>query len=130
MSPARVIALALLMGQVLFAGVIVFLHQSGSFRDGVDGQVGEPLRVVALALGFGVVPVALVLHHKAQQRIDTLPEDQKAAARLSAMVVSLALLEAGALFNLVVWLLTAVAMPNVAVVGLLVAVQLYLFPRS
>ena len=129
MAPARVIALALILGQVLFAGVIVIMHQVGAFADG-GGQLAATLSPLALVFGFVMVPPALLLHHKAQQRIAELPEAQRAAARLSAMIVSMAMLEGASLLNLVTWLMTRSPMPNVAVVGLLIAVQIYLIPRE
>ena len=129
MAPARVIALALLMGQVVFAGVILFLQQSGTFGGTLAGPLASTLSLIALGLGFAMVPVALTLHGAVNRRAEALPEERQPQARLTALIVALALLEGAALFNLVVWLLTGVPMPNVAMVGLLVAVQLYLFPR-
>jgi nitroreductase len=130
MAPARLIASALLMGEFLFAGVIWFLGRLGEMTGSLQGDAAETLRMVALAVGFGSVPMALFLRATLLRQAALVPEARQAQGRLAAMIVGMALLEGGVLFNLVVWLVTGVPMPNVAVAGLLVVVQLFLFPRE
>ena len=123
MRSARLVATALLAGQVLFAVVVAVLQ--------VDlGTTNlESLPYIAAGLALVSIPMAWAVRRALIQRSFALGKRQRLAKTLQAMIAAFAILEGAAVFSIVAWLITrnvAIAAPTVAV---LIATQIVLFPR-
>ncbi len=113
----RTIAIALLVGPIVFGGVVAYLRTSGSF--------GEPVDVPYLdvgAAGFGVVlaVAAFAMRRVFFARGVAGPPHLRPFMYLTGTMLFFALLEAGMLLNIVVTLIAPHPWPNVgaAVLGL------------
>ncbi len=120
-------AAALILGQILFAAVAAFVRTGRKPAGGESGL--EALGLAALALGLAALCGGLVLRGFLR-----VPEGATGRARALAVVrralVPIAVLEGGAIFNLLAWMLLPAASGNLLLAGLLVAVQVVLFPRA
>ena len=123
----RLIAAALILGQVMFAAIIAFLDLE------LELDLTNPgLDLVftgGAALGVLSIPVAWFIRRTVWSRARTF-EGQRALASIQAgTVVYYALLEGAALLNLICWMLKGSPTPNIPIVALLLGAQIASFPR-
>lgn len=131
-NPARtqqqILAVAILLGALMFAVMVPFLLP----RDG--GGIAEvPLPVldqIAIGLGAAVLIAVQVVRPALQRRAADAVPAVAAPAGMVALLVPLALLEAGMLFSCVAWLLNGSTNPDAVVFALLFLRALLLVPRG
>jgi len=99
----RIIHLALLAGQVLFAAVVFFLTRSTA----ISTDTNNPLFVVAPLLAMAAV-VASIFLYKQQLALATQQQtlNSKLAQYQTALIIRWALLESASLFNIVCYFVT------------------------
>lgn len=102
----QVLHKAMLLGQVLFAAVVLFLKYSGSFTSSFS-HLDKTLQVFAVAISFAGFFIGSALFKKKVQQARDLSADikTKAAAYRSASIIQWALLEAPCLFCIICFLL-------------------------
>lgn len=118
----QIIHRAMLLGQVIFLAIAMFLKLTDSFPADLH-ELDKTLQVVAIVLCLGGFFIGSSLFkRKIQQAVDTYPPDitQKAAAYRSASIVQWALLEGPSLFCIVCFLLVG----NYAFAALAIALML------
>ena len=123
---SRIIWAALVMGQLVFAVVIIVLRNQGAIR-----QNNLPIAVLAavdmLALLMGIAAALIV----PRLLIDPDADDQTLRGKyVSAMIVPMAILEGASFAGLVFVLLTGQWWPLGVVPAVSLLVQFSLFPRS
>ncbi|RYU91569.1 hypothetical protein EWM62_06410 [Mucilaginibacter terrigena] len=117
---AKTIHLALLAGQCLFAGVVLFLGKQSAAGPANDNQfiiIAAVLCVVAFAVGNLVYKQVIAAAVNKQ----TLTE--KMAGYMSALIVKFALIEGASLFSIVSFLLTG----NYFFLGIAAVMVVYFF---
>ena len=122
----QIVALAILFGALLFAIIVPFLlpRQGG-------GIANPPLPVldwVAIGFGASLLIVVSVVRSMLGQRAAKAEPEAAASAQFVAMLVPLALLEAGMMLSCVAWLLNGSTNPNAIVFAVLFARGLLLVP--
>ena len=99
----RIIHLALLAGQVLFAGVVFFLNHSTV----ISLDTSEILVIVAPVMGVAAFVGSIVFFKNQLQSVkDRATLKEKMGAYQTALIVRFALLESASLFNLVCYFIT------------------------
>jgi hypothetical protein len=123
----RVVFLALLGGMVAYGVVVALVVQSNEGR-GIGGAPIEALDFVTLGLGAVATAAALVLRAMLHGRAGSRPREQRAAARFTATLLPLAILEGGCMLALTAWLLNGTMFPNLAIAMLLLLVAIVVVP--
>jgi hypothetical protein len=116
------ICTALVLGQVLFGGVVVFLVHIGN----------GPLATTPLPALEWIAVGAAVLALPTAVLVRRLVSNQVASAELAfqqGLIVFMAMLEGAGLLNLVVWMLNGSTLPNGVTAAVLVILQRANFPR-
>ncbi len=107
LTSLSILHLALLMGQIFFAGITYYLHQSGSLQMGIN-ELAPMLKIVVPVLVLGAI---IGGHFLFKAKINQTQTKEKLAAKLAdyriAFLLQLALMEGGALFSITSYLLTA-----------------------
>jgi hypothetical protein len=107
LTSLSILHLALLMGQIFFAGITYYLHQSGSLQMGMS-ELASMLKIVVPVLVLGAI---IGSHFLFKIKIAQTQTKEKLAAKLAdyrvAFLLQLALMEGGALFSIMSYLLTA-----------------------
>lgn len=119
MTKLTIIWFALVLGQVLFLGVTLFMVQGGGFAEGFDGL----LEYIAVGALLPMLLMSQVLYKKQIQRaLDTnASEDEKLSMYQTANIIKGSLMEGGNIFCITAYLLTGtqwLILPIVAVLGL------------
>lgn len=125
---ARILWLAFLTGQVVFAGVAFFLVSESS-PDHASPGLGRLLTLISLGLLATATPLAYFLRsqtYKAHWQTDAVTP----GGFVKANVLFFALLEAPAVLSGVAAILGGVAMPNLVPLLCAVAIQLINFPHG
>ena len=120
---ARLIAAALILGQLIFVGIIAWIGPRLA-----TGPM-PPLTWGAAILGAVAVPASLAVRAVRMSRAHAQEGWQRLAGVMTATIAGYALLEGAGLLNLTAWLVTGSPIPNAAVAGLLIGVQILLFPQ-
>ena len=123
----RLIAFALLMGVGAYALVVAFLLQQNDGK-GLQPDVAPELANVVLMLGPAMLVTGLVLRTVMNRRAEALPVDERAPLRFQAMLLPMAVLEAGALFGITVWMLSGKAVPSLVTALVLFAAMIAIVP--
>lgn len=123
----RLIAFALLMGVGAFALVTAFVLQQNEGK-GIDPDAVPELGTVVLLLGPALLVTGLVLRTLLNRRAEALPADERGGLRFQALLLPMAMLEAGALFGITVWLLSGRAVPGLVVALVLFAAMIAIVP--
>lgn len=121
----RVVFLALVFGLLVFMGVIAVLQNSGQ---PVAATPIPVLDTVSIALGAVTAVGAFAVRGPLHRQADAQPPTARGLARFRAHLVPLAILEGGALFALVTWLLNGNAVPSLVVANLLLAMMIAILP--
>jgi hypothetical protein len=103
----QIIHRAMLIGQVMFLAIAIFLKLTDSFPSDLH-ELDKTLQVVAIVLCLGGFFIGSSLFKKKiQHAVDTYPPDikEKAVAYRSACIVQWALLEGPSLFCIICFLL-------------------------
>lgn len=111
----------MLLGVVVFAGVILYLTLSGTLPESDVGPV-----LPWLGVGFAVlsVPLAVLARVAGQKSAKQNPNMAAAERAARAAIVPAAILESAMLFNLVVWMISGSQVPNAVAAVLPFAVAL------
>ena len=123
----RVVFVALLLGQSLFAVVVGVLLQTRGGR----GLAEPPLPLldtVVLVTGISLTSASLVLRRILSRVATSLDGDARAHARFRATLIPLAMLEGGSLFGITAWLLNGNAVPPLAVAIAMLAIAVVMVP--
>ncbi len=123
MKKLQTVYKALLMGQLLFAGLAVFIRMQGAITS-VTEELSRILQVVALVFAFSSVWAGMTIYRK---RITTLrgkdiPADKKISEYTSLSLIKWAMTEGPCLFCIAGYLLTG----NWSFIGL-AAILLFIF---
>jgi hypothetical protein len=128
---ARLVALAILAGQIVFLGIATFLVANGSRSDappvGAPGDPSRTLLAVAMFLFAVLVPIAFLLRRRLLAPVDggTPAPD----LYLKAQIVFFGLCEMPTLMFLVVALVQQDLMPGAPLAMLTIAVQALNLPK-
>ncbi len=122
----RVLFFALPLGVVAFAIAIGVMHADPELSKTLAGEDLLGPAVWPVAAGAGVV--AFGLRRMLQAWADGLAGQPRRRARMRATLVPLAVLEGGALFALVAWLLAGKEQPGLVAALVLLAAMLALVP--
>lgn len=100
---------ALLMGQVLFAGIVVFIRAKGfGIENTVDENTSRILQIVALVTGFGCLWFGMRFYRKriAEIRDANIAASEKLKQYQAASIIKWGLTEGPCLFCIVGYFLT------------------------
>lgn len=122
----RVLFFALPLGVVAFAIAIGVMHADPELSKKLAGEDLLGPAVWPVAAGAGVV--AFGLRRMLQAWADGLAGQPRRRARMRATLLPLAVLEGGALFALVAWLLAGKEQPGLVAALVLLAAMLALVP--
>jgi F0F1-type ATP synthase membrane subunit c/vacuolar-type H+-ATPase subunit K len=123
----RLIAFALLFGVGAYALVAAIVLQQNDGK-GLQPDLPTELADVALLLGPAMLVAGLVLRVVMNRRAEALPADERAPLRFQALLLPLAVLEAGALFGITVWMLSGKAVPSLVIALVLFAAMIAIVP--
>lgn len=123
----RLIAFALLFGVGAYTLVAAFVLQQNDGK-GLQPELPAELADVALLLGPAMLVTGLVLRTVMNRRAEALPVDERAPLRFQAMLLPMAVLEAGALFGITIWMLCGKAVPSLATALVLFAAMIAIVP--
>ncbi len=125
----RLVCFVLLLGMTAYAIAAAVMLQ---MNEGV-GLADEPndlLDTIALATGAAIGVVAVALRVFMRSRAETLTGAARSMARFKSILFPLAMLEAGSVFAITVWLLNGAAVPALATALVLLAVAIAIVPFS
>lgn len=122
----RVLFFALPLGVVAFAIAIGVMHADPELSKTLAN--GDPLGPAVWPVAAGAGVVAFGLRRMLQAWTDGLQGPRRRLARMRATLVPLAVLEGGALFALVAWLLSGAEQPGLVAALVLLAAMLALVP--
>lgn len=128
LSTLRMIWLSLLMGQVIFLVVVIFLIQKPGTP--VDPQVTRLLFILSLAGLLSLVPLGYLLRIKAYDRARESDGSVSPQSYLTGNIILLAMAEGPALLSIVGILLSRELSPFILVTVLAIAVQAINFPTG
>ena len=124
----QIITMALCTGVILFLAVTFFLNQDKEMTMGPVLDKDAPLFYAGVILAAAAIVFSTVLYRSMLAKIDpSLPIPGKMAQYASATITRYALLEGAALFNTVIFLLTA-CLINAGITAILVIIMIKVKP--
>lgn len=122
----RLVCFGLLMGVSAYAIVVaVVLEQAGK---GFGPQHDDVFDTVSMAAGAALAVAAMVLRQKLGQLVAVASPADRASARFRALLVPMALLEAGCLLGITTWLWNGNPVPGLVVAMVLLALMISFVP--
>jgi hypothetical protein len=131
---SAMIAGALIIGQLAFAGVAWFLYNSGS-RVPSGEELLNVLTYVWIGLSFGVLAMGFVMRQRIvadaeQQGLVSASADRTDPAQVQTRVITtLAMLESAGLLGIAVYFIQGHPQVLYAAVGYIVIAAIFFFPR-
>ena len=126
----RLTCVALLIGPVMFAAVIAFMH----YGTGAEPDGASELRFLGIVAGASIAvlaPIAFVIRSQIWQRVSGAGgEAAQRTTYASGVLVFMSLLEMCVLLNLVAWLVTAEFIPAVPVAVVALALSAASLPSD
>jgi hypothetical protein len=123
----RLVFFALLFGMTMYAvavGVVLQTNDGKGLGPGEPGAFDTVVVAVGVAMALGAFVVRSMLHGKAE----ALPAAERSHARFRATLVPIAMIEAGCLFGLTVWLLDGRAVPGLVTALVLLSLAIAVVP--
>jgi len=107
LNSLQIMYLALLAGQLMFAGICFFLHNSGNF-EASNAEIASTFKIIVPIFALGAfIGSRFLLKSKIKVIPHTGTLSEKLIAYRVAFMLSLAVLESASLFSTVIYLLTA-----------------------
>jgi len=117
----QVLHKAMLVGQIIFAAIAVFLNYTDKFPPSLASQ-DQLLQLIAVAVSFACVFIGhAVFKKKVAQARDISGIKEKATLFRTASIIQFALLEAAAMFCIICFLLVG----NYSFIALAIAIMLW-----
>lgn len=123
----RLVCLALVIGQTLFAVVAAVLVQGNDGNGLAEGDL-DVLSIPVVLMGFMLPVAALTLRRLFAKRAEELPPERRGQSRFLSRLLPLATLEGGSLFAITGYLLEGNAVPHLIVAGICLALSIALLP--
>jgi hypothetical protein len=123
----RLIGLALVLGMVLYIVAVAVMQQVGDGKLPAVGPIAI-LDTLVPIVGAAVAVGAFLLRRSLRGRAETKTGLMRSAARLQALLVPLALLEAGCLLATTAWWLNGAPVPHLATALVLLALAIAIVP--
>lgn len=130
MLTARIIAGAMMGGIAIFAGIIALLQTFNALPASVSGTQLKFLIILAIAMLATTLPLAIIMQRALFAR-NRDPETGyiQPSAYTAAIIVPFALIEGAGLLGGIISLLSGELFPGHAIMGLVLAAMIALFPR-
>jgi hypothetical protein len=96
---------ALLLGELMGASAVLFLHIQGNFHSETVG-FEDQLELIAIVFGLTMIPGGHLFRRFLAAKAEGRSGLDGEQARYAAFLIPVALVEAGCLFAIVVWLLS------------------------
>lgn len=123
----RMVCMALVFGMAMYAiaaGVMLKVN------DGV-GLAEEPialLNTAALIVGIAVAIIGVFVRILLTKKAEAVDKEHRATPRFLSRIVPLAIIEAGCLLAITVWMLNGSALPALAVACVLLSIAIAMIP--
>jgi len=121
---ATVTLLALLLGELMGAGAVLFLHLQGDLPLKVTEFSGQ-LELIAIVFGLTMIPGGLLFRRFLSAKAAGRQGLDGQQARYAAFLIPVVLVEAACLFAVVVWLISPTSKAAASLTALLFLATIY-----